>query len=138
MTTRYLTLDHWRGIACLAVLMNHAVWFPTGTAVARAVFVAAERLWIGVPIFFVISGYCISAAVDAHRRQTSRPLHHYFTRRLRRVFPPYWVALAATGAIGAVVDVGVAGNPLSSTGEFLRPGWYDSRQWLGNVTLTEI
>jgi peptidoglycan/LPS O-acetylase OafA/YrhL len=135
---RYLTLDHWRGLACLAVLVNHAVWHHTGTQVDQALYVLASRLWIGVPVFFVISGYCISAAVDSHRRQTSRPLHVYFTRRLRRIYPPYWAVLAATLLAVAVIDISVPRSPLSASGEFLRPWWYGVPQWLGNVSLTEI
>jgi hypothetical protein len=29
------------------------------------------RFWYGVPLFFVISGYCISASVDRHRQRAS-------------------------------------------------------------------
>jgi peptidoglycan/LPS O-acetylase OafA/YrhL len=136
--TRYLTLDHWRGLACLAVLVNHAVWHHTGTQIDQALYVLASRLWIGVPVFFVISGYCISAAVDSHRRQTSRPLHVYFTRRLRRIYPPYWAVLAITLLAVATIDVSLPHAPLSTSGEFLRPWWYGVSQWMGNVSLTEI
>lgn len=136
--SRYLTLDHWRGIACLSVLANHAVWFPTGSPAEQALAVVAQRLWIGVPVFFVISGYCITAAVDSHRRAAGRPLSVYFTRRLRRIFPPYWAMLLATLFLVAVIDLAWPNAPLTSTGEFLRPWWYDLRQWIGNLSLTEL
>ena len=135
---RYLSLDHWRGLACLAVLLNHSVWYRTGSAAERLLADVSLRLWIGVPVFFVISGYCISAAADAHRERAGRPLRTFFARRLRRIYPPYWFVLIATMAIVAVVDVAIEGRPLTLHGRFLRPWWYDARQWFGNLTLTEM
>ena len=45
--------------------------------------------WLGVPMFFVISGYCIALSADhtEHARD-------FLVRRLLRIFPPYWVSLA--------------------------------------------
>jgi peptidoglycan/LPS O-acetylase OafA/YrhL len=142
-TTRYQSLDHWRGFACLVVLINHSVWTgpDSGTwSEAERVFTSlASRLWLGVPMFFVISGYCIAATVDSHRRRAKRSLYSYLTRRVRRIFPPYWVVLAATVVVVALVDTLIAGRPLTSdtSGLFLRPWWYSSWQWIGNITLTE-
>lgn len=45
--------------------------------------------WVGVPIFFVISGYCIAASVESQiKRRVS--LKDYFVRRFRRIYPPLW------------------------------------------------
>jgi peptidoglycan/LPS O-acetylase OafA/YrhL len=118
--------------------MNHSVWNTSGTSVERAIAGVAARGWIGVPIFFVISGYCIAAAVDNHRRSPGRSLRSYFTRRLRRIYPPYWAVLLGTMAVVALVDVGVPGAPITRAGTFLRPWWYDARQWIGSLTLTEV
>jgi peptidoglycan/LPS O-acetylase OafA/YrhL len=41
-------------------------------------------------------------------------------------------------AVVAMIDVGIPGAPLTTAGTFLRPWWYDARQWLGSLTLTEI
>lgn len=133
-STRYESLDHWRGLACLAVLVTHSAWNRSGTSGELVLETIAARLWIGVPVFFVISGYCISAAVDAHRRH-GRPLSQYFTRRLRRIFPPYWYVLLGTATLVGILDV--VGVPMVESDAFLRPWWYDARQWLGNLTLTE-
>ena len=133
-TARYESLDHWRGLACLAVLVTHSVWYRTGSSAELALESIAARWWLGVPIFFVISGSCITATVQSHWRH-HRPLSSYFTRRLRRIFPPYWHVLIGTVLAVAILDL--AGLPLVDSGEFLRPWWYDARQWLGNLTLTE-
>lgn len=141
-TRRYITLDHWRGLACLVVLINHSVWAGRDSATwsdaERTIVAVASELWLGVPMFFVISGYCISATVDAHRRREHNQLSSYMWRRVRRIFPPYWVVLAAVVLLVGVVDVVVPRYPLTiGSGEFLRPWWYSPAQWLGNVTLTE-
>lgn len=49
---------------------------------------------LGVPMFFVISGYCIMIALN----HTQSPLE-FIIRRLFRIFPPYWFSLFFTGAI---------------------------------------
>jgi peptidoglycan/LPS O-acetylase OafA/YrhL len=142
--SRYDSLDIWRGVACLLVLVNHAVQYeltPQSSAPSLAQLYAgmaavAARLWIGVPIFFVISGYCITAAADSHRRK-GVPLSTYFLRRFRRIFPPYWVVLGTTAVIIGVGDVWL-GSGLTRNSGFLRPWWYSPAQWFGSISLTEI
>ncbi len=126
---RYRSLDLWRGVACLLVIMFHAA-IPaasfyaqqhlTGTLFERAANFVFLRGWIGVPIFFVISGYCITAsALGGYRR--GRSTVDYFKRRIRRIYPPYWAILALLLLLG-----------LNGTVTSLSP-----RQWIGTLTLTE-
>lgn len=139
------SLDIWRGVACLLVLIYHSVSYSgldplaeAGTlerAYAAAGAVAA-RLWLGVPIFFVISGYCIAAAADNHRRKQA-PIKRYFFRRFHRIFPPYWAVLGVTAlAIGAG-DL-LSGGAIVRNSGLLRPWWYSPAQWVGSITLTEL
>ncbi|WP_316806878.1 acyltransferase [Pedobacter agri] len=44
--------------------------------------------WLGVPIFFVISGYCIIASAEHTKGAVV-----FFTKRFCRIFPPYWFSL---------------------------------------------
>ena len=44
--------------------------------------------WLGVPMFFVISGYCIALSA-----QSTGNARNFLVRRLLRIFPPYWVSL---------------------------------------------
>src|SRR5215471_1642650 len=95
--SRYATLDMWRGVACLLVLVNHSVFYTAETvrasvsltAVNQLIATIATRAWAGVPLFFVISGYCITATIDSHRRKDGS-VGTYFWKRFRRIFPPYW------------------------------------------------
>ena len=64
----------WRGIACLMVVVFHATFYarevvhPIGGLPDKFLWMAG-KLFIGVPLFFVISGYLISrnilTAIDA-------------------------------------------------------------------------
>jgi len=139
---RYDGLDIWRGIACLLVLVNHSVFYsqpvpPNALGVLNNwISAIALRLWAGVPIFFVISGYCISATIDKQRRMGTS-VGTYFLRRFRRIFPPFWITLLATAAIVGAVELAVPGV-LTRDGIFLRPWWYSGWQWAGTASLTEI
>ena len=135
----YQALDVFRGVACLLVVVFHSYFYVVRPASgAGNVLVRVVALfWAGVPLFFVISGYCIAASVDTHHR-TGRSVAEYFYRRFRRIFPPYWVALALTTAAVVLTDQ-IAGLTLFTDRNhgFPRPdsvGWV---QWIGNLTLTE-
>jgi peptidoglycan/LPS O-acetylase OafA/YrhL len=80
---RYPGLDAWRGAAALSVLVWHRYWNERAFA---------SGLWVGVQLFFVISGYCIAAAVDAPAaRRIGFP--GFMRRRVRRIAPPYLASL---------------------------------------------
>lgn len=99
-STRYESLDFWRGAACLMLVVFHGSFYAeaafelhdrsTWTAGSLAIRVI-RLLWIGVPIFFVISGYCISASIDSLRRKP-RAIGSFFARRFHRIYPPLWIA----------------------------------------------
>ena len=110
--TRYLTLDHWRGLACLLVVVYHSAlvsrehaglaWTSGAERGLAAAIVDATRTFdVGVALFFVISGYCIAAAAEtAIWRQV--PISRYFVRRFRRIYPPYWIVVLCSIAFFAV------------------------------------
>jgi len=136
--SRYATLDLWRGVACLLVLVFHSVPYQsTSTSFGMNEVVAAvsRRLWLGVPMFFVISGYCITATIDSQRRK-GRDVSTYFLKRVRRIFPPYWIVVLASAAVIGVMDVLLQGA-ITSGGTMLRPWWFSGWQWGGSLTLTE-
>jgi peptidoglycan/LPS O-acetylase OafA/YrhL len=82
-------LDGLRAIAVLAVLASHFWSGPYGIG------------HLGVRLFFVLSGYLITAQVlrmraDAHgRRSPLTELRNFYVRRVLRLWPAYFVALSA-------------------------------------------
>jgi len=143
---RYRSLDLWRGAACLLVVLFHAGGVAFLTAEAKGgpgvdpagLLLRATRIgWVGVPFFFVISGYAITATADTFRRRSSGTLT-YFRRRIRRIYPPYWAMLGLQVAIVFAVDVALSPHLLtSSIAPIAQPWTLTPGQWLGNLTLTE-
>ena len=84
-------LDGLRALAVIAVLLYHAdlAWIPGG--------------FLGVEVFFVISGYLITALLLAEWRQRGRiDLKTFWLRRARRLLPALYVLLVVTLAFAVV------------------------------------
>lgn len=85
-------IDGLRAIAVLAVVIYHldSTWLPGGFA--------------GVDIFFVISGFVVTASVANRRREGLPAFACYFlARRLQRIAPALIVCLLATAFVDAVL-----------------------------------
>jgi peptidoglycan/LPS O-acetylase OafA/YrhL len=97
---RWVGVDALRAIAALMVLASHAPFLGAQDPVGPAKL--ASRLGVGVWIFFAASGYLIAGpflrALLEGRRAPSAG--RYAIRRAVRIFPAYWVALAALLLIG--------------------------------------
>jgi peptidoglycan/LPS O-acetylase OafA/YrhL len=115
---RLLSIDALRGIAALGVVLHHAV-SQTASAVpnnflqypVKLVQIVSSFGYIGVFLFFVISGFCIhlqwARARAAGQPQTIK-FGDFWKRRLRRLYPPYLIALTlflAMTAYTAGIDV---------------------------------
>ena len=62
----YRTLDHWRGVAALWVMIFHGfvtTYHLSLHPLTELLKLVAAPGWLGVHLFFVISGYCISGNV---------------------------------------------------------------------------
>lgn len=89
---RYSTLDHWRGIAAGAVLLHHAFGSLHESIGWGWLSIIVGHGWLGVSLFFVVSGYCISERVAreyAHEGNVGR----FLLDRGWRLLPPYWASL---------------------------------------------
>jgi len=79
-------IDGLRALAVLSVFifhLNHA-WLPGG--------------FVGVDVFFVISGFLITSIIHAELRHGSFSLGRFYERRIARIFPAFFaVALATLG-----------------------------------------
>jgi peptidoglycan/LPS O-acetylase OafA/YrhL len=114
---RWERVDQLRGLAALAVVVCH---------LAVSAYREAPNLdggpwpwlalilgfgYLGVPLFFVISGFCIhlpqARALARGTPQAAPDWRHFFARRFWRLYPPYLAALVV-----ALVLWWVAGSPI--------------------------
>lgn len=89
-------LDGARALAATAVVGTHAA-FWTGGDTSSLVGRAFARFDVGVPIFFVLSGFLLSRPIflaAAQRREAPRPAA-YLWRRALRILPAYWLTVVA-------------------------------------------
>lgn len=59
----------------------------------------------GVPVFFIISGYCIRIA-----QQQAKTANDYIIRRLFRILPPYWFSIFVVGVCILVLKIITGSN----------------------------
>lgn len=103
---RYVLLEPLRAIAALMVLGYHV--YLRSTPDPENTWDIARLLNLGVPVFFVLSGFLLYRPF-ASARLDGRPMPNigrYAKRRFFRVVPGYWVALTACALlVPAWVDV---------------------------------
>lgn len=116
---RYVLIGHLRGFAALAVTLFHSF----GTFENQRLWAPLEPLerlaahgWLGVHVFFVISGYCLAEKISSLAAQ-GRGSGAFLADRFWRIMPPYWAALALS------LGIGLAALPFNHTGlDNLLPG----------------
>ncbi len=84
------SLDGLRAVSIVAVVWHHcsdhARWLPM-----------LQRGFLGVDLFFVISGFLITTLLLRERERTGAiALKAFYVRRFLRIFPPYYLMLALT------------------------------------------
>jgi peptidoglycan/LPS O-acetylase OafA/YrhL len=94
VTQQIHNLTALRGAACLVVVFAHLHGWDVAFGVDTPVF--REVRWVGVgclDLFFVLSGFIITAT---NHRHFGRPaaVPGYLFRRVWRVYPTYWAAMA--------------------------------------------
>ena len=107
---RYIAeLDGLRSVAILSVMVFHLGLLPIG--------------WIGVPLFFVLSGYLITRILIVEREKPLTDyLARFFWRRTIRIFPLYYAYLALNAALVVALGLSLEGY-----------GWFIA--YLGNYQI---
>lgn len=83
-------IDGLRAVAVLLVIFFHAgLGFPGG--------------FVGVDVFFVISGYLITSVIRKEQDCGEFSLIHFWTRRIRRLVPASLVMVLVTFAVGTLI-----------------------------------
>ena len=86
-------IDGLRAIAVLAVILFHlnSSWLPGG--------------FLGVDIFFVISGYLIGGILYRELSTNTFSLKRFYLRRMRRILPAFFAVVVFTLIVGAQLMV---------------------------------
>ncbi|MBI3866576.1 MAG: acyltransferase [Planctomycetia bacterium] len=100
-------IDALRGIAAFGVACYHIARYaplnePARKLVPSAVLNVIDHGWVGVQVFFVISGFVIAYSVR-NARVTPGYLGNYALRRSIRLDPPYWTTIAYVLLLHAVM-----------------------------------
>ena len=138
----FASIDAFRGIAALWVVMCHSC---LGVIQSRypqlrhqPLFAISIDGFLGVQIFFVISGFCIANAAAATLQRGSATIS-FVRARLRRIYPPYFFAtllsvLLSLVAVYLVAHGHLHGSHMARVNLLRRPPmWY-----LAQATLTQV
>jgi peptidoglycan/LPS O-acetylase OafA/YrhL len=103
--------------------------------VHQPLYAFAIRGQLGVILFFIISGYCITAAAHS-ALYSGKPLRRYCFERGRRIFPPYWVALLLGVAMQLAIHTAESHHWIAAINHPVPLIW-TPLYWIANLTLTQ-
>lgn len=85
------SLDGIRGLAVLSVVIYHTAYFNPNVPLQKLLFCLTKAGFMGVPIFFVLSGFLIAFTIIKTKDRFN--LFHYATRRAAKILPPFILSL---------------------------------------------
>ncbi len=111
-------LDGLRGVALLLILFHHSFHpDPGGSAVVGLIRKVADSTWVGVNLFFVLSGFLIGGILIDSRGEPGY-FRTFYARRALRIFPLYYAFLLAFFFVATPLSERL-GMPLNRVGDKL-------------------
>lgn len=139
---RFALLDPMRGLAALWVFCFHLGFSEEFQHQLPWMYRILRHGELGVPMFFVISGFCITAAA-CKTLETGRTAADFMKRRAWRIYPPFWCSIAVTVAIPFVIEFVSSlktGTYTAPSPTHLNYGFltYSAWDWLRVATLSQV
>ena len=104
-SSRNLTLDVLRAVAVLLVLGRHMPRIDIGVVVGDCLRLWAMGGWIGVDLFFVLSGFLVSGLLfQEYKRRQTLSVGRFLVRRGLKIYPSFYVLVLITLAVGVVQE----------------------------------
>ena len=137
---KYFLLDFFRGFAALWVFAFHYKFSNAFTETFPALSSFLNQGHLGVPLFFVISGYCITASARNSIKKNRSTLS-FLWRRFRRIYPTFWFSILSVVTIPFLLEF----LSFTKTGQYSVPNsneWgflsFDVWEWFRLASLTEV
>lgn len=109
LNTYFPALDGLRGIAILWVLLHNGALdavIGNDSIIAKIVTLTVNMGWLGVQLFFVLSGFLITyILIEAKKNQTKHLFRNFYLRRVLRIFPIYYLFLIFSFVIVVIFSV---------------------------------
>ncbi|NQV96953.1 MAG: acyltransferase [Acidimicrobiaceae bacterium] len=121
------SLDGLRALSVLAVIVFHAnkLWLPGG--------------FLGVEVFFVISGYLITLLLLAETEQYgSVSLKQFWLRRARRLLPALWVVVLGVIVFASLFQREILGTLRGDVAAAMLYGFNWFQVWVGTSYFTSF
>lgn len=102
---RSQSLDVLRAVAVALVLWRHAPTCPAALYpnLGAALGYMARGGWVGVDLFFVLSGFLVSSLLFREQNSTGDfRIGHFYVRRGFRIYPPFYALIAFTVALNLI------------------------------------
>jgi len=88
---RIKELDAFRGIAATAVMIYHFTTIYERCYTNDSAIFSMDYGWLGVPFFFILSGFVITLTVEK-----CKSAKEFLLKRFLRLYPTYWICLTVT------------------------------------------
>ena len=126
------TLDGWRAISIIMVLIYHAAWFtygPESNSYDPHIWNYFKIGGYGVDIFFTISGYLITSRIlFEYKKYGTFNIKEFYIKRFFRIVPPFYLYLIFILLMNYFFDLKIAAIDILTSISFTRI-YFESHDW---------
>jgi peptidoglycan/LPS O-acetylase OafA/YrhL len=129
---RHPELDILRGIAILFILGRHVLYIPENLPIFFKNFLSLwqQAGWIGVDLFFVLSGFLVSGLLFAEQKNTGKiRISRFLIRRAFKIYPSFYLFLIVSIVTSYAFQLPSTPKPHAFVGEALFLQNYIGQFW---------